>query len=137
MSDARSTVTDDKPGPVLPRLAELPSNERGLQGAHHRRRRRRRRRGRGGSAGAQAVPTANIGTRSASDSARAGATPYGNGPATLGSSRQPAHQESYRTPPSIAVEPSREPAPPPSHSGEDSGGDVSTATSPEAKPRRR
>jgi len=128
-SNAGASVTDDRTGPVLPRLAELPATERGLQNGQRRRRRRRRRRGRGGSPGAQAVLP--------SDSARAGATPRGNGPTTHGSSRQTTHQESYPTSPSIAVKPSPEPAPPPSHSGEDSGGDPSTAPSSEAKPRRR
>jgi len=128
-SNAGTSVTDDRTGPVLPRLAELPATERGLQNGQRRRRRRRRRRGRGGSPGAQAVLP--------SDSARAGATPRGNGPTTHGSSRQTTHQESYPTSPSIAVKPSPEPAPPPSHSGEDSGGDPSTAPSSEAKPRRR
>jgi hypothetical protein len=136
VSDAGAPVTDDRPGPALPRLAELPATDRGPQSAHRRRRRRRRRRGRGGSPGAQALPTANNGFRSPSDSVRAGATPYGNGPATFGSSRQSAHQESEPAPRAISVEPSPEP-PPPSHSGEEGTGDSSTAASSEAKPKRR
>jgi ribonuclease E len=130
-----SLGADGGAGPALPRLADIPSSDRGPQGAHRRRRRRRRRRGRGGSLSAGAGSQPQHGPKSPSGDSWSGAPPSGNGPTDFGPSRPARPHESPSAPPPISVAPP-DPEPTPGREGrEDSP--LTSSGSPEPKPKRR
>src|SRR5262245_8693511 len=130
-----SLEADGGAGPALPRLADIPSSDRGPQGAHRRRRRRRRRRGRGGSPSAVAGSQPPQGPKSHSGDSWSGAPPSGNGPTDFGPSRPARSYEPPSAPPPISVAPpDPEPTPAPEERGDSP---LTSSGSPEPKPKRR
>lgn len=130
-----SLGADGGAGPALPRLADIPSSDRGPQGAHRRRRRRRRRRGRGGNLSAGAGSQPQHGPKSPSGDSWSGAPPSGNGPTDFGPSRPARPYEPPSAPPPISVAPP-DPEPTPAREGRDDSS-LTSSGSPEPKPKRR
>jgi ribonuclease E len=131
-------LQSDAPGPVMPRLAELPTTEGGPQVAPHRRHRRRRRRGRGGNAGTRpGGPPSHSADRSAFGNPRGGRAPRGNGTTDFVPQEASAPPKSPPIPSPISTTPAQATDSATSRAGTSTTGEPPVDAQGEAKPKRR